>query len=122
MRRLTPIEFGHYPIDGKPMSMLQGMIYWYGWGDDEEFDIRIIRRILGLAEEQPRMSMDKWFMSKRPNRCKAYGNICKQIRLALADSGRTFADVLAEHDRIVDKEAIKLGFAPEDGEIIEAPF
>ena len=95
--------FGGWPIDGVPIKTLSGMIYWYGWGDDEDFDIRIVRRVLGLPEEQPKI--DKWFMAKRPNQCKAYGAMCRQLSEALASTGRSFADVLAEHDAIIDRQS-----------------
>jgi hypothetical protein len=95
--------FGAWPIDGKPIRTLDGMIYWYGWGDDEDFDIRIVRRILGLPEDQPKI--DKWFMAKRPNLRKSYIALCHQLSDALAATGRHFADVIAEHDAIIDREA-----------------
>lgn len=96
-------EFGAYPIDGKPIMTLSGMIYWYGWGDEDEFDIRVVRRILGLPEEQPKI--DYWFMAKRPNRCKAYGEACKQIRIELESAGRSFVSVLEDHDRIISEDS-----------------
>jgi hypothetical protein len=95
--------FGFYPIDGKPIKPLVGMIYWYGWGDNEDFDIRIVRRILGLTVDQPKL--DKWFMEKKPNRCKAYAETCRQIDAAIKELGRGFADIMEEHDRFVEDEA-----------------
>ena len=40
-----------WPINGVPVKRQVGMIYWYSWGK-QEFDIRTMRRVLGLAEEQ----------------------------------------------------------------------
>ncbi len=96
-------SWGFFPIDGKPIKPLVGMIYWYGWGEDEDFDIRIVRRILGLPVEQPKL--DKWFMEKKPNHGKAYMEICRQINAAIKERGRGFADIMEEHDRLVEEES-----------------
>jgi len=96
-------SLGFFPIDGKPIKPLAGMIYWYGWGDDEDFDIRIVRRILGLPEEQEKN--DKWFMAKKPNHGKAYMENCCQIHAAMKACGRSFADIMEEHDRLTKEES-----------------
>lgn len=98
-------SWGFFPMDGKPIKPLVGMIYWYGWGDDEDFDIRIVRRILGLPVEQP--ELDKWFMAKKPNHGKAYIEICRQINAVIKERGRTFADIMEEHDRFVEEESAR---------------
>jgi len=100
----TRESWGFFPIDGKPIKPLVGMIYWYGWGDDEDFDIRIVRRILGLAEEQ---KIDEWFMAKNPNHGKAYMENCRQINTAMKECGRSFADIMEEHDRLLEEASSK---------------
>lgn len=88
------------PIGGKPVYRLVNMIYWYGWGGDEDFDIRVVRRILGLPEEHEN---DKWFMKERPDPARAFADNMAQIITALGD--RNFGEVIAEHDRLLDIEA-----------------
>lgn len=89
-----------FPIGGKPIRRLVNMIYWYGWGDDEDFDIRVVRRILGLPGESKH---DKWFMKKRPDPCAAFVGNMAQIIEALGS--RDFGEVIAEHDRLLDVQA-----------------
>ena len=93
-----------WPVEGIRIQPLVGMIYWYRWGD-EEFDIRILRRVLGLPEEQ---QADKWFMAKKPNYCSAFQQLMVPIMTEarkLLEQGRHFADLIAEHDRIIDQES-----------------
>lgn len=86
-------------IDGKPVVRQVGMIYWYSWGR-HEFDIRVLRKALGLPVE---MAADKYFMAKRPNPCKAFSEIMTQIETASV--GKKFLKVIAEHDRLLNEEA-----------------
>ena len=87
-----------WTIDGIPVKRQVGMIYWYSWGE-HEFDIRILRRVLGLP---PELTADKYFMAKRPDPRAAFINIMNQITLSL--DGRKFMEVIAEHDRLLDEE------------------
>lgn len=86
-------------IDGKPVLRQVGMIYWYSWGR-HEFDIRVLRKALGLPME---MTADKYFMAKQPNPCKAFSEIMTQIETAIA--GKKFTQIIAEHDRLLNEEA-----------------
>jgi hypothetical protein len=88
-----------WPIDGKPVRRLVGMIYWYGWGDDRDFDIREVRKALGLPEESKH---DNWFMSDAPRAgCTAFHAQMTQLQDAL--SGRDFATLLDEIDRATEE-------------------
>lgn len=88
-----------WTIDGKPVTRQVGMIYWYSWGR-HEFDVRILRKALGLPME---MTADKYFMAKRPNPCKAFSEIMTQIETA--STGKKFSKIIAEHDRLLNEEA-----------------
>ena len=110
-------EMAGWPIDGVPVKRQVGMIFWYSWGQ-HEFDIRVMRSILGLPE---RIAADHWFMSKRPNPCTSYEHIMAQLVKALA--GRTFSDVLAEHDRLLEEEHQILQEKVAAGELVDdIPF
>ena len=88
-----------WPINGVPVKRQMGMIYWYSWGK-QEFDIRTMRRVLGLPEEQ---AADKWFMDAKPDACGSFHAVMEQLQTALGE--RTFHDAMVEHDRILDEEA-----------------
>lgn len=113
-------SWGFYPIDGNPIKPLVGMIYWLGWGDDEDFDVRVVRRILGLPAENPKL--DSWFMAKKPNPCKAYIGKCSEIRAALDASGRSFSDVMVEHDRLCHEESERFNIAANLSDVTAADF
>lgn len=86
-----------WPIGGKPVRRLVGMIYWYGWGDDRDFDIREVRKALGLPEESKH---DEWFMAKKPTGCSAFQAQMVQLQEALG--GRDFATLLDEIGRAAE--------------------
>ena len=88
-----------WPINGVPVKRQVGMIYWYSWGK-QEFDIRTMRRVLGLAEEQ---AADKWFMAAKPDACGSFQAVMAQLQAALGE--RSFHDAMVEHDRLIDEEA-----------------
>lgn len=88
-----------WPINGVPVKRQVGMIYWYSWGK-QEFDIRTMRRVLGLDEEQ---AADKWFMAAKPDACGSFQAVMAQLQAALGE--RSFHDAMVEHDRILDEEA-----------------
>ena len=88
-----------WPIEDKPVKRQVGMIYWYSWGD-YEFDIRVMRRGLGLPSES---AEDNWFMAKLADPCGSFCNIMTELMLNLG--ARAFADVIAEHDRLLDEDA-----------------
>lgn len=112
-----------WPVDGIPIKRLQGMIYWYQWGE-HEFDIRVMRRVLGLPEEH---SADRWFMTKKPDPCGSFQKLMIQLQEAL--KGRAFAEVMAEHDRLLEEASRRLvatmrahrPVTPEDG-LDDCPF
>ena len=89
-----------WPINGVPVKRQVGMIYWYSWGK-QEFDIRTMRRVLGLSEEQ---TADKWFMAAEPNACGSFHAVMEQLQAALGE--RSFHDAMVEHDRLLDEEAV----------------
>lgn len=89
-----------WPMDGIPVKRQAGMIYWYSWGP-HTFDIRVMRRVLGLPNEHP---ADHWFMAKKPNPCKSFETVIIQIEEALG--ARTFHDAMAAHDRAQDEDAL----------------
>lgn len=88
-----------WPIGGKPVRRLVGMIYWYGWGDDRDFDIREVRKALGLPEDSKH---DKWFMAEKSNACSAFQALMIEMEEALA--GRDFGTLLDEIDEIAEKQ------------------
>lgn len=88
-----------WPINGVPVKRQAGMIYWYSWGK-QEFDIRTMRRVLGLPEEQP---ADKWFIAAKPDACGSFHAVMEQLQAALGE--RSFHDAMVEHDRIHDEAA-----------------
>jgi hypothetical protein len=83
-----------WPIDGKPVRRLIGMIYWYGWGDDRDFDIREVRKKLGLPAKNEH---DDWFMAERPNACASFQAQMTELQEAMA--GRPFGSLLDEIER-----------------------
>lgn len=88
-----------WPMDGIPVKRQVGMIYWYSWGE-HTFDIRVMRRVLGLPEES---TADKWFMAKKPDPCGSFQEQMLQLQEALGE--RSFSDAMAEHDKILNKES-----------------
>ena len=87
-----------WPMDGVPVKRQVGMIYWYSWGK-HTFDIRVMRRALGLPEDHP---ADEWFMADKPDACGSFHALMSQLQEALG--GRSFHDAMAEHDRLMDAE------------------
>lgn len=88
-----------WPMDGVLVKRQVGMIYWYSWGK-HTFDIRVMRRALGLPEEHP---ADKWFMDVKPDACGSFSAVMSQLQEALG--GRRFSDAMAEHDRLSEEES-----------------
>ena len=88
-----------WPMDGVPVKRQVGMIYWYSWGK-HTFDIRVMRRVLGLPEEH---TADKWFMAKKPDTCGSFQALMLQLQEALGE--RSFADAMAAHDKDMDEES-----------------
>lgn len=88
-----------WPMDGVPVKRQVGMIYWYSWGK-HTFDIRVMRRVLGLPEEH---TADKWFMAKKPDPCGSFQALMLQLQEALGE--RTFAAAMAAHDKAMDEES-----------------
>lgn len=88
-----------WPINGVPVKRQVGMIYWYSWGK-QEFDIRTMRRVLGLPEEQ---AADNWFMAAKPDACGSFHAVMEQLQAALGE--KSFHDAMVEHDSILDEEA-----------------
>lgn len=82
-------------LDGTPVRRQRGMIYWYRWGR-HTFDIRVMRRVLGLPEKH---DADDYFMER-----SRYANdpdgalaaIVGELRSAL--EGRAFKAVMKLHD------------------------
>jgi hypothetical protein len=83
-------------FDGIPVKRQSAMIYWYSWGE-HTFDIRVMRKVLGLPEENP---ADKWFMEKIPDPNGSLKAVMSEIQKALG--ARSFSDVMAEHDRMIN--------------------
>lgn len=86
------------PMDVVPVKRQVGMIYWYSWGK-HTFDIRVMRRVLGLPEEH---TADKWFMAKKPDPCGSFQALMLQLQDALGE--RSFTDAMAAHDRAMEAE------------------
>lgn len=92
-----------WPIDGEWVKRQVGMIYWYSWGE-HEFDIRVMRAVLGMSE---RDSDDQWFMQSLADRCGSFCRIMKRLDDGL--QGRKFADAMRAHDAWI--EAGKCSYA-----------
>ena len=88
-----------WKIDGVPVKRQMGMIYWYSWGK-HTFDIRVMRRVLGLPKEH---TADKWFMAEKPDPCGSFREQMTQLVNALGD--RSFSDAMAAHDKAMDEES-----------------
>jgi hypothetical protein len=86
-------------VDGTPIKRQFGMIYWYSWGD-HEFDIRVMRRALGLPENHPD---DKWFMAVPPDACGSFQRVMMHLTDALG--GLSFSEIMAAHDKQLDADA-----------------
>ncbi len=93
-----------WEINGVRVKRQSGMIYWYSWGK-HEFDIRMIRRVLGRQETR---AADTWFMAAEPDWCGSFTTLMMQLQTALGD--RHFRDVIAEHDRLFN-EPDRVGFS-----------
>lgn len=96
--KLVPEGNGQGDFDGKPIRRQRGMIYWYRWGR-HSFDIRVVRKVLGLPEEH---AADKWFMEyssyyNRPT--AALSDILGDVRRSMGD--RAFKSVIKEHDAVL---------------------
>jgi hypothetical protein len=76
------------------------MIYWYSWGN-WEFDIRIVRDVLGLPREHPD---DDWFNLQTCDPEGSFERIVTQLQDALTQQGKRFFDVVKAHDLIILKE------------------
>lgn len=85
-------------FDGIPVKRQRGMIYWYSWGK-HTFDIRTMRRVLGLPEEHP---ADKWFMAPEPDANGSFEALMLQLQVALA--GQPFAEAIKAHDKAMDED------------------
>lgn len=86
-----------WPLSGKLVYAQFGMIYWYSWGDSDEFDIRVVRSILGLPSES---KFDFSIMNSKHYQCSNFHSIMSELESSLLLSGRDFNDVLAEHDSL----------------------
>lgn len=90
-----PEGTGAGDFDGKPIRRSRGMIYWYRWGR-HSFDIRIVRKVLGLPEKH---DADKYFMkhSSYYNRDDdALRDILSEVSGAMRS--RSFNEVMKAHD------------------------
>lgn len=88
-----------YPINEILVTRTQGMIYWYSWGE-HEFDIRIMRELLGLPIQNP---LDTWFMEKCPRPHYAFNEIMNQLSKAIGH--KHFIELMAEHDHQINEQA-----------------
>jgi hypothetical protein len=108
-----------WPINGVPVKRQVGMIYWYSWGN-QEFDIRVMRSVLGLPEEN---ANDTYFINAKPDKCGSFQSI--MIELESAIGNRRFSDAMIEHDRIIDQKSKTLWEKLEDSRKIvldDMPF
>jgi hypothetical protein len=90
-----PEGSGAGDFDGKPIRRSRGMIYWYRWGR-HSFDIRVVRKVLGLPEEH---DADKYFMeysSYYGRDDDALRDILSEVREAMG--ARSFKEVMKAHD------------------------
>lgn len=100
VEKLVPVGDG-IPLGGKTVYRQRGMIYWYRWGE-HTFDIRVMRKILGLPES---LDADYWFKDNsaytgQPER--AFQEIVEQLRSAM--DGCSFELLMAAHDTACDRE------------------
>lgn len=88
------------PVNGLEVKRLYGMIYWYGWGS-WEFDIRVVRKLLGLPQEHP----DDYYFRETPcDKQGSFARIIGQIQDALNAQQKRLFDVIKEHDVIIMKQ------------------
>jgi len=99
-----PEGSGAGDFDGKPIRRSRGMIYWYRCrngvlkitGGRHSFDIRVVRKVLGLPEEH---DADKYFMeysSYYGRDDDALRDILSEVREAMG--ARSFKEVMKAHD------------------------
>lgn len=95
--RLQPTGTGAH-LDGALVQRQSTMTYWFRWRD-HTFDIRVIRRLLRLPQQQD--DVDLWFVNPAYRRDPEAALAVKvgQLRDALRAAGQPFAAVLRQHDR-----------------------
>jgi len=94
--KMRPVVKPSFLFDGIPATRECGMIYWYSWGE-HTFDIRVMREVLGLPVDHP---SDTWFMETPSDRIGSFTAVMSQIKDAMG--ARAFAELMEEHDRIVE--------------------
>lgn len=85
------------PVDQHLIHAQRGMIYWFIWGA-HTFDIRVMRKVLSLQEENP---LDRDFGM---NRQKRFEMVIRQILDAA--NGKRFADLIEAHDLDMEETAL----------------
>ncbi|MGB4810985.1 MAG: hypothetical protein WBP13_00675 [Methylophilaceae bacterium] len=86
-----PINSMQFLIQGKPLKRCNGMIYWY-WYGEHQFDIRVIRKLCGVAEEH---QTDKWFM-KKIHPCTGFRNVAEALIKHIGDNNMD--ELIIKHD------------------------
>lgn len=85
-------------VDGVNIRRQRNMIYWYRWGR-HTFDIRVMRKVLGLPEES---TADKYFMPG--NEYEGDGDKALAAHVAAINAARgdrPFKALMKEHDAIL---------------------
>lgn len=85
-------------VDGVSIRRQRNMIYWYRWGR-HTFDIRVVRKVLGLPEESP---ADNYFMPGNEYEGDGERALAAHVAAINAARGdRSFKALMKEHDAII---------------------